>query len=40
MSFRQIFSPIVYLLRTGIQWKALPREFGSASAVHQGFHNW
>ena len=40
MSARQVFSAIVYVLRTGIQWKALPREFGSASAVHQHFQNW
>jgi len=40
MSSRQVFSAIVYVLRTGIQWKALPREFGSASAVHQSFQNW
>ena len=37
---RQIFSAIVYVLRTGCQWKALPREFGSASAVHLHFQNW
>jgi len=40
MAARQVFSAIVYVLRTGIQWKALPREFGSASAVHQYFQNW
>jgi transposase len=40
MAARQVFSAIVYVLRTGIQWKALPREFGSASAVHQHFQNW
>ena len=40
MSSRKVFSAIVYVLRTGIQWKALPREFGSASAVHQYFQNW
>src|ERR1039458_850428 len=37
---RQIFSAIVYVLRTGCQWKALPREFGSASAVHLHFQKW
>jgi len=37
---RQIFSAIVYVLRTGCQWKALPREFGSASAVHAHFQRW
>lgn len=40
MPARQIFSAIVYVLRTGVQWKALPREFGSASAVHRHFQNW
>lgn len=40
MPSRQIFSAIMYVLRTGVQWKALPREFGSASAVHQHFQNW
>ena len=37
---RQIFAAIVHVLRTGCQWKALPRQFGSASAVHQHFQNW
>jgi transposase len=37
---RQIFSAIVYVLRTGCQWKSLPREFGSASAVHLHFLKW
>ena len=40
MSARQVFAAIVYVLRTGCQWKALPREFGSASAVHKHFQDW
>jgi transposase len=40
MPARQVFSAIVYLLRTACQWKALPREFGSASAVHKHFQQW
>ena len=40
MPARQIFSAIVYVLRTGCQWKALPREYGSASAVHAYFQRW
>jgi transposase len=40
MPARQVFSAIVYVLRTGCQWKALPREFGSASAVHRYFQQW
>jgi transposase len=38
---RLVFEAIVYVLRTGCQWKALPRErFGSASAVHKRFLEW
>jgi len=38
---RTVFEAIVYVLRTGCQWKALPRErFGSASAVHKRFLHW
>ncbi len=40
MPARQVFAAIVYVLRTGMQWKALPRVFGSASAVHQYFQDW
>ncbi|MGR9117576.1 MAG: IS5 family transposase [Gammaproteobacteria bacterium] len=38
---RQVFEAIMYVLRTGCQWKALPKsEFGSASAVHNYFLQW
>ena len=40
MEARQIFAGIVYVLRTGCQWKALPREYGSASSVHKHFRRW
>jgi len=40
MPARRIFSAIVYVLRTGCQWKALPKEFGSASAIHKHFQQW
>jgi transposase len=40
MPARQVFSAIVYVLRTGCQWEALPHEFGSASAVHAYFQRW
>jgi transposase len=40
MPARQVFSAIVYVLRTGCQWKALPKEYGSASAVHAYFQRW
>ena len=38
---RLVFEAIVYVLRTGCQWKALPRErFGSAGAIHKRFLEW
>jgi transposase len=38
---RLVFEAIVYVLRTGCQWKALPTErFGSASAIHKRFLQW
>lgn len=38
---RQVFEAIVYVLRTGCQWKALPAErSGSASAIHKRFLEW
>lgn len=38
---RQVFEAIVYVLRRGGQWKALPKErFGSASAIHKRFLEW
>ena len=40
-SARLVFEAIVYVLRTGCQWRALPREpFGSASAIHKRFLEW
>jgi transposase len=38
---RKAFEGIVYVLRTGIQWKALPKEkFGSPSSIHDYFQKW
>jgi putative transposase len=37
---RQALDGIFYLLRTGCQWKALPREFGAASTVHDRCQLW
>ena len=38
---RKVFEGIVYVLRTGCQWKALPEErFGSASSIHKYFQEW
>lgn len=41
MDPRKTFEGIVFVLRTGCQWKALSRErFGSASSVHKYFREW
>jgi putative transposase len=31
---------VFYVLRTGIQWKALPKEYGAASSIHAYFSKW
>ena len=36
----KIFSGIFYVLRTGCQWKALPRCYGAPSTVHDRFQEW
>ena len=41
MNPRKVFEGIVFVLRTGCQWKALPKsEFGSASSIHKYFLEW
>jgi transposase len=40
MDDRQAFEAIVYVLRTGMQWNALPREVGASSTVHDRFQQW
>ncbi len=35
-----MFFAIYYLLRTGCQWKALPRSLGAPSTVHDRFQEW
>jgi len=37
---RRVLDGILYVLRTGCQWKELPREFGAPSTVHQYFQEW
>lgn len=38
--FRQVLDGILHVLRTGCQWKAVPREFGSGSTIHARFQEW
>ena len=37
---RTAMDGIFYVLRTGCQWKALPREFGAPSTVHDRYQFW
>ena len=39
-SDRQMMDAIFYVLRTGIQWKALPNSMGSGSTAHRRFQQW
>src|SRR5262249_2746628 len=34
---RRVLDGVLYVLRTGCQWKAVPREFGSGSTLHRRF---
>jgi transposase len=39
--FRKILDGILYVLRTGCQWKMLlPKEYGSGSTCHRRFQEW
>ncbi len=38
--FSLVLSGILYRLRTGCQWKAIPAEFGSGSTCHRRFQEW
>ena len=38
--FRQVLDGILFVLRTGCQWKMLPKEYGSGSTCHRRFSQW
>ena len=40
LKMRKVVEGILYVLATGCQWKAMPREFGSSSAIHAYFQEW
>jgi transposase len=40
LPLRNVVIGILYVLRTGCQWKAMPAEFGSGSAIHAYFQEW
>jgi transposase len=37
---RRVMSGIVYRLKTGCQWDAIPREFGSGNTCYDRFREW
>lgn len=37
---RAVLGGIIYRLRTGCQWRAIPREFGSGQTCHRRFQEW
>jgi transposase len=39
VSFRKVLEGILYVLRTGCQWK-MPKEYGSGSTCHRRFQQW
>jgi putative transposase len=38
--FRTVLNGILFVLRTGCQWKATPKTYGSGSTVHRRFQQW
>jgi transposase len=38
--YRKVLDGILYVLRTGCQWKMLPKEYGSGSTCHRRFQEW
>jgi transposase len=40
LDLREVFCAVLYLLRTGCQWRMLPREFPKWVTVHSYFAKW
>jgi transposase len=40
LSMRNVVNGIFYVFFTGCQWKAMPKQFGSGSAIHAYFQEW
>ena len=38
--YRKVIDGILYVLRTGCQWKMLPKEYGYSSTCHRRFQKW
>jgi putative transposase len=40
LAMRNVVNGIFFVLLTGCQWKAMPQQFGSGSAIHAYFQEW
>lgn len=40
MDTRRALDGVLYVLRTGCQWRALPREYGPGTTLHDRFQQW
>ncbi|MGB8161222.1 MAG: transposase, partial [Nitrososphaeraceae archaeon] len=40
VSYRKVLDGILYVLRTGCQWKMLSKDYGSGSTCHRRFKQW
>jgi transposase len=40
LEYRKVMDGIFYVLRTGCQWNAVPKGFGSSSSLHRYFQKW
>ena len=40
ISYRKVIDGILYVLKTGCQWKVLPKEYRSGSTCHRRFQEW
>jgi transposase len=40
MKYRKVLDGILYVLRTGCQWKMIPKVYGSGSTCHRRFQEW
>ena len=38
--YRKVLDGIIFILRTGCQWKMLPKDYGSGSTCHRRFQEW
>ncbi|WP_230848568.1 transposase [Leptospira kirschneri] len=37
---RLVMADIIYRMKTGCQWRAIPNEFGSGQTCHRRFQEW